>query len=110
VNRLFRFFKDRLLKELGHAFATASQEGRVSEEERQLLEKLASYIESRGMVTPAIVFLESVGPLSFVGSQLLYCLDPVFESLFPSVELDRLARLLEKRESLALLKELLERK
>ena len=39
------------------------------ERARQLIEKLAVWVVEHGLETPAILFLESMKPVSFVGSQ-----------------------------------------
>ncbi|KPV64657.1 MAG: hypothetical protein AOA65_0872 [Candidatus Bathyarchaeota archaeon BA1] len=47
------------------------------EREKELIDKIAKYIVDYGMETPAILFLESVKPLAFVGGQLtLFYLAP----------------------------------
>jgi hypothetical protein len=51
------------------------------------------------MTVPAILFLESVKPLSFVGSQAMYFFEPMVRALFPLPEYERLASLMERRES-----------
>lgn len=52
------------------------------------------------MAVPAILFLESVKPLSFLGSQTLYFFEPMVRALFTVPEYERFAALLERRESL----------
>ena len=51
-----------------------------------LIEKLASGIVSRGLATPAILFLEMHKPLSFIASQGLIVTSPL---VAPIVGLDR---------------------
>ncbi len=55
------------------------------------------------MTVPAILFLESVKPLSFVGSQALYFFEPMVRALFTVPEYERFAALLERRENLEIL-------
>jgi hypothetical protein len=52
------------------------------------------------MTVPAILLLESVKPLSFLGSQALHFFEPLVRSFFSVPEYDRVAALLERRESL----------
>jgi len=54
----------------------------------------------RGLETPAILFLESVRPLSFVGSQAMVFLGPFAHAIFTTRDYDRLASLLERRQNL----------
>ena len=41
-----------------------------SEEEDEIIRKIAEKVHSYGMDVPAIMFLESVKPLSYIGSQM----------------------------------------
>ena len=52
------------------------------------------------MTVPAILFLESVKPLSFLGSQALLFFEPMVRAFFAVPDYDRVAALLERRESL----------
>jgi len=90
-----------------HAFAIGPGEGGVTAEERALLEKVARLIVKRDMAAPAMLFLESVGPLGFLGSQLLHALTPLLDLVCNQAELERMAHLLEKRESVSLLVEMI---
>jgi hypothetical protein len=50
------------------------------------------------MSVPAVMFLESVRPLNFVGSQAMVFFKPIISHFFTKVEYDKLASMLEKRE------------
>lgn len=52
------------------------------------------------MTVPAILFLESTKPLSFLGSQALYFFEPFIRAFFTVPEYERFARLLERRETM----------
>jgi len=97
----------RLREGLAHAFALGLAEG-VTAEEQALLEKVARLIVKRGMAAPAVLFLESVGPLGFLGSQFLHALTPLLDLVCNQAELERMAHLLEKRESVSLLVEMIQ--
>lgn len=75
----------------------------ISEADRALFAKLGAWLAERRLETPAILFLESVRPLSFVGAQGLYFLEPFARAIFDVTEYQRLARLLERRENLEVL-------
>lgn len=62
------------------------------------------------MAVPAILFLESVKPLSFVGSQAMYFFEPMVRALFAVPEYERLAALMERRESVEALLVAIERR
>ena len=55
------------------------------------------------MTVPAIFFLESVKPLSFVGSQALHFFEPMVNAFFQVREYERFAILMERRENLEVL-------
>lgn len=61
----------RLLGDPGHRGAT----GEFYQSQR--LERLVEWIESRGLCTPAILFLEASKPLAPIGSQLLLLAQPL---------------------------------
>ena len=96
-------FWEKLKVGLLHAFAVGPGEGGVTAEERALLEKAARLVVKRDMVAPTVLFLESVGPLGFLGSQLLHALTPLLDLVCSQAELEQMAHLLEKRESVSLL-------
>jgi hypothetical protein len=79
-----------------HAFALPSAEG-LTPEEAKLVEDAARFVVRKRLVLPCILFLETVRPLNFLGSQVLHGLVPC-SGFFADVEfLRNLARLLEKR-------------
>ena len=86
---------------LRHAFAVQPETHPLSAEDVDLMERVAGAIVRRGMAAPATVFLESLGPMNFLGSQALHFLVPIIECAFDAGEIDRVARLLERRDSIA---------
>ena len=68
-------------------------------EDDALLDRIARGVVRWEMTVPAVFLLESSKPLSFVGSQFLHFLSPIAHSLLDAGEVDRLARLLERRET-----------
>jgi hypothetical protein len=58
-------------------------------------------IVKRGMAAPATVFLESMGPMNFLGSQALHFLVPIIEFAFNAKEVEQVARLLERRDTIS---------
>jgi hypothetical protein len=55
------------------------------------------------MTVPAIFFLESMKPLSFVGSQAMHFFEPMVHAFFPVRDYERFAILMEQRENLEVL-------
>ncbi len=95
-------FRDALaaLKEgVRHAFAVRPSHDPLSADDLALLTRIADSVVRRGMETPATVALESIGPLNFLGSQALHVLTPFLELAFNPVDLERIAALLERRET-----------
>jgi len=72
-------------------------------EEDAVLEKLARKVVEKRMAVPAIVFLESVKPLNFIGSQALVFFEPIVQTLFNFKDYDTFRQALEKRESIEIL-------
>ena len=70
----------------------------------------ADAVVSRGMAAPATLFLESMGPMNFLGSQALHFLAPVVECVLTGTEIAQIARLLERRDSIHRLTALIEAK
>jgi hypothetical protein len=107
-------FQSRRLQDLRtglrHAFAVRPEQAAFTIEDLALLDRVATAIVARGMATPATLFLESMGPLNFLGSQALHVLTPVIESVVSSTELTQIARLLERRDSIPRLLALIEAK
>lgn len=100
----------KLTTSLRHAFFSGSTTEIFNPQEMALLEKIAGIIGRRGMATPAIIFLESIGPLNFIGGQLLHFLSPILELAGNPLELKEIARILERREALEVLIRLIEEK
>ena len=92
---------DKVREELSHAFSTKSEVEVFSVEDLTLLDRVADAVVKRGMTAPAMVFLESLGPMNFLGSQALYFLTPIVEWAFNAKEVEQVARLLERRETIS---------
>lgn len=95
---------------LKHAFAVPSDSAPLPIEDVTLLDRVASAIVTRGMAAPATVFLESMGPMNFLGSQALHFLTPILEFAFDAKEVEQVARLLEQRDTISRLITLIESK
>jgi len=89
------------------AFASGG-DGTAAADDRYL-RSLAASLRDRRLGAAALLWLASLRPLSFVGSQLLHVAAPLLDVVWPGAEVSRLARLLERRESLDRLLDALER-
>ena len=101
---------DKVRAELSHAFSTIPDAALFTIEDLALLERVADAVVKRGMAAPATVFLESLGPMNFLGSQALYFLTPIIEWAFHAKEVEQVARLLERRDTISCLISLIEMK
>jgi len=72
----------------------------LAEEEQAVIRKLARQTVQRRMTVPAILFLESVKPLNYIGSQVLVFFEPIIQTLFNFRDYDVFRTALEKRESI----------
>ncbi|OHB74481.1 MAG: hypothetical protein A2Z34_08305 [Planctomycetes bacterium RBG_16_59_8] len=96
-------------EKLRHAFAVESPEDAISAEDRRILEKVAREVVRRRLTTPALMFLESVRPLNFFGSQAMVFLQPIAAFVVSPQEVERFALILEKRKSIDTLMEIIEK-
>ena len=78
-------------------------------EDQALFDRLARWLVERRLETPALLFLESSRPLSFVGSQAMHFFQPLASVLFATRDYERLARLLEDRDNFEILLATIER-
>jgi len=101
---------DRVREELSHAFATTSGVEAFTTEDLALLERVAEAVVKRGMTAPSTVFLDSLGPMNFLGSQALHFLTPIVEWAFDAREVEQVARLLERRDTISRLITIIETK
>lgn len=86
-------------------------EAELTDEERDLLDRLAEGVASRRLTPAAIFFLESVKPLGFVSSQVLHFFRPIVDVVWKDpISYHRLSALLERRGSVELLLRRLEAK
>lgn len=86
---------------LRHAFAVRPETQPLSIEDVQLLERIAEVIVKRRMAAPATMFLESIGPMNFLGSQALHFITPIVDCAFNVKEVEQVARLLERRDTVS---------
>ena len=81
----------------GEKPTTPAPEPELSEEE--LIERTAKAVVERGLAAPAVFFLESSKPLSFVASQGMLFLGPFVDAAFSAPNYDAFCRMLENRQN-----------
>ena len=101
---------DKVRAGFSHAFSTKLEIEVFTIEDLALLERIADAVVTRGMAAPATVFLESLGPMNFLGSQALHFLTPIVEWAFHVKEIEQVAWLLERRDTISRLIALIETK
>jgi hypothetical protein len=72
----------------------------VTHEQQHAVDKVSRFIVRFGMTVPAILALESIRPLSYVGSQFMHMLSPSIGAILSGPEWDSVAHLLEDRRGL----------
>ncbi|HEV8481165.1 MAG TPA: hypothetical protein VGR66_10265 [Candidatus Eisenbacteria bacterium] len=80
----------------------------LREEDEALLVKVAERVARLHMEMPAVLFLETVRPLSFVGSQAMVFFQPFAQAIFPWTQYERFTELMADRENLERLTRLIE--
>ncbi|MFQ5964738.1 MAG: hypothetical protein ACE5KZ_10680 [Candidatus Scalinduaceae bacterium] len=91
----------RFVNGLKHAFAI--DVAKLENDDIVLIKRLADYVVRRKMSVPAIMFLESVRPLNFIGSQVMLFFKPILTHFFSKDEYNRISDILEKREVIDIL-------
>lgn len=71
-----------------------------TEDYSDLMEKISKAIVQRQLTVPAIIFLESVKPLSFLGNQMLIFANPVISLVVQSGNYYKFIRMIENRENI----------
>lgn len=72
----------------------------IPPEEDAVLEKVAAKVVKWQMTTPAILFLESVKPLNFIGAQAMIFFEPIIQSIFSIKDYDIFRQAMERRENI----------
>ncbi|MFH2054957.1 MAG: hypothetical protein ABIJ61_03275, partial [bacterium] len=75
----------------------------LSEHESELLDKVARKVVHWKMSVPAIIALESVKPLNYIGSQAMVFFEPIVQAVFNFKEYDSFRMMMERRETIEIL-------
>lgn len=82
----------------------------ITERQRELVNMIAGKVVKYRMTVPTLLFLESVRPLNFIGSQALLMFQPFLGILFNYKDLEIFSQFLEKRENMEVLMRAIEEK
>jgi hypothetical protein len=69
-------------------------------EQREIMDRFATKVVEWRMTAPAILFLESAKPLSFLGNQALIFFQPIVQSIFNFRTYDEFIEILEDRQNI----------
>ncbi len=75
----------------------------TEEDKKKLMKKIADEVVKRQLTVPAIMFLESIKPLSFIGSQAMIFFNPLAQIVYPTEIYGRLQMMFEDRANVELL-------
>ena len=67
--------------------------------QEEILDKISKKVVQWKMAVPAIMFLESVKPLSYLGSQVMVFFEPFVHALFNFPEYSEFQQMMERREN-----------
>jgi hypothetical protein len=84
-------------------------EDKLTQEELKLMEHFAREIYERKLSAPAIFFLEGIRPMNFILSQGLVFFSPLVKIIFDRSKIDQVQELLEKREAIPYIIDLIEK-
>lgn len=75
----------------------------LTPEQDDFLEQVAGFVHRHGLREPVLMALDAGRPLTFLGGQLLWLLQPALSLLLPGKQVARLAQVLEKPEAVSAL-------
>ena len=82
------------------AYDLPPEEEALTADEQEILFKLADFVVRRGLTIPAILSLESVKPLNYIGSQVMVFFEPFVQALFKDIgKYNTFRRMMEKRDN-----------
>jgi hypothetical protein len=84
-------------------------EAELTPRQDEILTKIAQKVVHWKMSVPAILFLESVKPLNYVGSQMMAFFEPMFQAVFSWKDYDEFRMMMEERGTVERLLQRIER-
>jgi hypothetical protein len=76
--------------------AAGKEEKKLTPEQQEIMDKIAKKVVLWKMSVPAILFLESVKPLNYIGSQMLVFFEPFVQTLFSWKDYDEFRKMMEE--------------
>ena len=69
----------------------------LTPDESRAMDAVARFVVRFGLTVPAVIWLESMRPLAYSGSQFMHVLSPAIGAFLPGHQWDALAAVLEER-------------
>lgn len=85
------------------------EKGKLTPEQDEVLEKVARKVVEKRMTVPALMFIESVKPLNFIGSQVMVFFEPIVQTLFDFKSYTVFREVIEDRDNVELLMQKIEK-
>ena len=79
---------------------SGKEKQQLTEHEGELLDKVARKVVHWKMSVPAIIALESVKPLNYIGSQAMVFFEPIVQAIFNFKEYDTFRLMMERRDTI----------
>jgi hypothetical protein len=76
---------------------------KLTPQQEEILDKIAKKVIYWKMSVPAILFLESVKPLNYIGSQMMAFFEPFVQTLFSWKDYEEFRKMMEERGTIELL-------
>ncbi|MDH4222169.1 MAG: hypothetical protein OEV55_01370 [candidate division Zixibacteria bacterium] len=80
-----------------HPKIAKEEEKGLTPAQQEILDRIAKKVVLWKMSTPAILFLESVKPLNYIGSQMLVFFEPFVQTIFSWKDYDEFRKMMEER-------------
>jgi hypothetical protein len=81
----------------------------LTPEQEEILNKIASKVVLWKMSVPAVLFLETMKPLNYIGSQMMVFFEPFVQTLFSWKDYDKFRKMMEERGTVELLLQRIEK-
>ena len=77
--------------------AKGKEKEELTPQQEEILTKIARKVVLWKMSVPVVLFLESVKPLNYIGSQMMAFFEPFVQTLFSWKDYDEIRRMMEER-------------
>jgi hypothetical protein len=88
------------LREMFSLGAKGKEKEELTPQQDEILTKIAQKVVLWKMSVPAVLFLESVKPLNYIGSQMMAFFEPFVQTLFSWKDYDEFRKMMEERETI----------